>query len=123
MLGWIPIVGPIIDGLVSIFNKKQDADVEKHKVDGAVRETELKTSQEILSIFKDDVGVRFSRDLVIVPTSTYCALTVWDYMVVLKYPELVWGVKAIPVESGLAWLPYAVLVFLLGNTYLNRTNK
>jgi hypothetical protein len=120
MFGWIPVLGPIIDGIVSIFNKKMDTDVQKKKIEAGTREVEITSSTAILSAFRDDIGVKISRDLVIFPVAVWTALTVWDYIIVIPYPWLVWGTKAIPEASGLAFLPYAVMVFLLGNTYLNK---
>lgn len=122
-LGWIPVIGPIIDGIFGYLNKKQDTAVEIRKVEGEERTVAMTTSASILTAFKDDISIKVARDIVVYPTVIHAALTMWDYTVVTKFPDLVWGTKAIPVGSGYEWLAYAVMVFLLGNTYLNKLHK
>lgn len=123
MFGWIPVLGPIIDGIFSFLNKKTDADVENKKTAAGVRTAEVSASVQTLAIFKDDIGVRLARDLIMFPVSVFTAVTVWDYFIVTRYPDLVWGTKAIPEGSGLEWLPYAVMMFLFGNLFLNRKQR
>lgn len=122
-LSWLPILGPIIEGTFSFLNKKEDATIKKTEVDGEVRQTEVVSSVKTLEVFKDDITVRLARDIIMFPVAIYTAVATWDYFIVLRYPELVWGVKRIPPESGLEYLIYAVLVFLFGNLYLNRKQQ
>jgi hypothetical protein len=117
MLGWLPIVGPIIDGIVSIFTKVKDTEVQKYNTDGTVTIEKIKASQATLETFKSDIGVRLCRDLVIFFPSLWCALIGWDTLVSSKWPELMWHVNKYP--DSLSYLPGAVLTFLLGNTALN----
>lgn len=112
MFSWIPIIGPVIDGIVSIFVKTKDTQLEKHKVD-------TKASVDTLAIFKDDIGVRISRDLIMFPTAVWTALIVWDTIVEHRFPHMVFVVGKFKDGSGLEMLPYAVLTFLFGVTAMN----
>jgi hypothetical protein len=112
-LGWIPVIGPIIDGIFGYLNKKQDTAVEIRKVEGSERIAELNQSKSILETFSTNIF----------PVCVMTALVVWDYIVAIPYPNLIWGIKAIPDGSGFSWLPQSVMVFLLGNTYLNNKQK
>lgn len=117
MFGWIPIIGPIIDGIVSIFSKYKDVELEKYKVDGQVDVETLKASTAIIESTKDDVGVRLARDIVIFPVAIWSAIIGWDTIVAIRWPELKFMVEKYP--DSVAYLPGAVLAFLLGNIGLN----
>jgi hypothetical protein len=122
-LGWIPVIGPIIDGIFGYLNKKQDTAVEIRKVEGSERIAELNQSKSILETFSTNIFINMCRDIVVFPVCVMTALVVWDYIVAIPYPNLIWGIKAIPDGSGFSWLPQSVMVFLLGNTYLNNKQK
>lgn len=112
MFGWIPLIGPIIDGIVSIFSKWQDTQLGKYKVNGEVDVQAMKASEGIIAATKDDIGVRISRDLMIFPVSVWTSIISWDTIVAIRYPTLMFHVA--PYPSSLEYLPYAVVTFLLG---------
>ena len=112
VLGWIPILGPIINGIVSIFVKSQDTVVAKYKVDGTVDVQALQSSAAITIAAQDDIGVRLSRDLVMFPGSCWCALYLWDKIVAHHWPMLVFDVA--PLDGPLTVLPMALLTFFFG---------
>jgi hypothetical protein len=112
MFGWIPIIGPIIDGIVSMFNKIQDKDIVKIKTDGTVDIASIKAAQEVTSSFKDDIGVRLARDIIMFPGSIWCGIYIWDKIMALRYPDLVWGVASL--DGPMFMLPYALLTFFFG---------
>ena len=114
ILSNIPILGPIVD----IIKGHQNLVVEKYKTDGTVDIEAMKASAQIIESTKDDIGTRLARDILIFPWAIYGGLTGWDYTVALHWPSLVWTTKVVPVESGLAYLPYMVCVYLLGATGL-----
>lgn len=117
MLGWIPIIGPIIDGIVSIFNKYKDVEAIKYKTDGEVSIEGFKASANIIESTKDDIGIRFARDIVCYPVAIWSALIGWDTIVVRRWPDLMFHVEKYP--ESVSYLPYAVLAFLLGNIGFN----
>lgn len=123
MLSWIPILGPIIEGIFSIFNKRMDTAVINHQTDADVTKAGYTASVQSLVAFKDDIGVRLTRDIILFPVAVWTALIVWDKIVDIRYPWLVWGVSPLKEETGLAFLPYAVMVFLLGNFAVNKWTR
>lgn len=119
MFTWLPIVGPIIDGIVSIFNKKADTTVANRQIDADVRKAEITSSTQTLIAFKDDINIRISRDIIIFPVCVWTGLIVWDKIVAIPFPYLVWGVLPLTEATGLAFLPYAVMTFLFGVVAVN----
>lgn len=119
MFGWIPIIGPVIDGIVAIFSKQKDTEVEKYKVDGKIDVEAMKASSRIIEATKDDIGTRLARDILIFPWAVYGGLTGWDYTVAKHWPSLVFVTTPVDPRSGLEYLPYMVFVYLLGAVGLN----
>lgn len=117
MLGWIPIIGPIIDGIFASFNKYQDVGLKKYQEDAQTKREGSKDAVRILETFKDDIGVRLARDIVIFPVAIWSALIGWDTIVAKRFPEIMWHVEKYP--ESVAYLPGAVLLFLLGNVGIN----
>lgn len=117
MFGWIPILGPIIDGIVSIFIKQKDTELGKYQEDTKVDVATIKAYSNIIESTKDDVGVRLARDIIILPVAIWTALISWDTIVIREYPNLVFIVEKYP--DSVSYLPGAVLAFLLGNIGLN----
>lgn len=122
LVGWLPIIGPIIDGIVSIFNKKQDTELGKYTVDGQVAQTQMQSANALAIAFMHDIPVRIARDMIMFPGSVWCGLVVWDKIVAIKYPWLVWGVLPLA-KSGMDYLPYALLAFFFGAGAIMWTRK
>lgn len=117
MLGWLPFIGPIIDGIVSIFKGKQNVEIQKYIVDGKVDVEAMKASVAIVEATKDDIGIRLARDLLVFPPVIWAGLIGWDTIVALNHPQ--WMISIAPYPAPLVFLPYCVAVFLLGNIGLN----
>lgn len=109
MLGWIPIIGPIIDGIVSVIKGHQDVVIKKDTNDVE----EIKARLQLLAALKDDIGVRLSRDLIMFPVAVWCAIATWDTIVAREHPHLMYVVEKFP-PGPLEYLPLAVLGFLFG---------
>lgn len=116
ILGLIPVVGPIIDGVVAIVKGKQDASVKKADIEAGVTKTALEASNALTTAFKDDVAVRVCRDIIMFPGSIYCGTIIWDRYMHIRYPDLVWGVM--PLQGAMEYLPYALLTFFFGSAFL-----
>lgn len=114
MLSWIPLIGPIIDGLVSIFTKKMDTTVQVKTIEAGQEKVLVQSSQQTLTDFKDDIGIRIIRDALLVPIIVWTDLIVWDKIIELRHPDWVWGVKPLTDATGIEFLPYAAITFLLG---------
>lgn len=114
---WLPIIGPIIQGLASVFIKFKDTELGKYTVDGKVDIEAIKASANIIETTRDDIGIRLSRDVIIFPVAVWTAIASWDTIIVYHYPNLMF--KVAPYPPSLAFLPYAVMTFLLGNIAMN----
>lgn len=121
LLGWLPVVGPIIDGIVSVFNKTQDTTVAKYRVDGEVDKELIQSNTQIILAFADQIPVRIARDVIMFPGSAWCGLFVWDKIVAHKYPWLVWNVA--PLSGPMLILPAALLAFFFGMSALGTFRK
>lgn len=117
MLGWIPLIGPIIDGIVSIFTKYQDTSLGKYTVDGKVDVAAMKASTTIIEATKDDIGIRILRDTLLIFPVAWSGLVGWDTIVAKHWPHLMFHV--VPYPPSLAYLPFAAATFLLGNIAVN----
>lgn len=113
MLSWIPLIGPIIQGITSIFSGYFS---EKTAVVQAEVETE-KTAAEIIRDTNEDILLRILRDMAVAPVVVWSMFIGWDTIVAYHYPDLMWRIPNYP--ESVAYLPYIVLVFLFGNIGLN----
>lgn len=117
LLSVIPILGPIIQGVVDVFNKQADISLQKqadtnktelgklqdkNKTDVAV----IQTRAQVAVAFKDDLGVRLIRDIVMFPVASWTGF----YYYHLMFPQWSWEVLAPP--ENLQYLSYAVFGFL-----------
>jgi hypothetical protein len=118
---FIPVVGPIVDGIVTIFKNRSDAKVATAKIDSDERVQTMQASNSLVSLFVNDVMVRVCRDIIMFPGSIYCGTIIWDRWVEIRHPELVWGVK--PLMGSMELLPFALLTFFFGSAYLYWTQR
>lgn len=117
LLSWIPLIGPIVQGIAGIFTKKEDTALAKYQTDASVRKDDNATALGTLQTFKDDVGIKIMRDMVCFPVVVWSMIIGWDTIVALRFPDLMFHIDKYP--ESVAYLPYAVLVFLLGNIGIN----
>lgn len=117
MLSWIPFVGPIIDGVVSIFTKMQDTSLGKYKVDGDVAVQTIKSGNEVTLAFINEIPVRIARDMIMFPGSAWCGLYIWDKIVNFHYPQLVFKVASL--DGPMVNLPFALMAFFFGVSAMN----
>ncbi len=117
MLGWIPFIGPILQGLFntvsSIYSKFKDTQLGMRQAEV----TEAQVSAQIIHDTNDDLGIRILRDAVCLPVVVWTMIIGWDTIMVHHHPDLVFIVEKYP--DSVAYLPYAVLMFLLGNIGIN----
>lgn len=124
-LGWLPIVGPIIQGVVSIFTKKMDTDVSKLTITRNSDVEEAKVSAQIIHDTQDSIGLRLMRDIVCFPVVVWVFLVSWDTILAENTwvsHEWMWHTAGFDKTSA-PYLPYAVITFLLGNIGLNMWNR
>jgi hypothetical protein len=114
---WIPLIGPIIQGVVSIFTKQQDTSLAKYKAGVEADTEDAKTSARIIEATRDDISIRIMRDAVLITPVVWSALIGWDTIVAMRWPWLMFHVADYP--PNVAYLPYAAIAFLLGNIGIN----
>jgi|SRR5882724_8604788 len=122
MLSWLPIVGPIIEGLLntvsSIYNKKQDTVLARQQDDNKTDVAVIQTRAQVAIAFKDDLGVRLVRDFIMFPVGVWTALKAY-YLCIHGYaPEYTWEIMNWP--SELMYIPYAVVAFLFVTAWKGR---
>lgn len=117
LTSWIPVIGPIINGISSVLNKLQDTKVAEINADAQTRQVEAQTSAQIIEATKDNIGLQVMRDVICLPIAVWSCLLGWDTIVALRWPDLMFHVSDFP--PNVAYLPYVVLVFLFGNIGLN----
>lgn len=117
LLGWIPVLGPVIDGILSIFTKHEDTVVEKYKVDGSVDTQIIQSSTQLTLAMANDIAFRLARDLVMFPGALWCGLFVEGKIMDRMYPEYVWTVSAL--DGPLEYLPYALFTYFFGVTAMH----
>lgn len=113
-LSWIPIIGPIIQGILGIFKNVTDVKLAKIQTEAKVTIESMKASNELIRITQDDIGVRLCRDLIMFPVALWTAIISWDTIVAIRFPEWRFLVEKYP--PSVEYLPYAVITFLFGYT-------
>jgi len=119
MLAFLPIIGPIIQGLTSIFSKWQDTKLGTLTVERQQDTEEAKVSAQIIHDTQDDIGLRLMRDMVCFPIVVWVMLVSWDTIIAeSSYNAWMFHVAGFDKTSA-PYLPYAVITFLLGNIGIN----
>jgi|SRR6185312_1529567 len=112
MLSWLPLIGPILQGLgstaVSLYSTFKSTEVEQIKA-GV---TDAQTSAQIIRDTNDDICLRLLRDAALVFPILWSAIIGWDTVVAYHYPELMWRVPDYPVD--VRYIPYGAFAFLFG---------
>lgn len=127
MFGWIPFIGPIIQGLFNtvsgIYSKFKDTQLGMRQADVE----EAKVSAQIIHDTNDDIGLRIMRDAACLPVVVWMSLIGWDTILsgrdrlgVMYHPwakDLIWHVPDYP--FSVSYIPYVVIAFLFGNIGFN----
>lgn len=114
ILGFLPVFGPIISGILEYLNKKEDRELAKYQVDAQGQREAVQAANALTLGFIGDIGVKVARDIVMWPMAIWYALGTWDKIVGIHYPDWVWNVDAFPTHGGLEYLPMAFLGFIFG---------
>ena len=121
MLTWIPIIGPIIGGIVDIFKQKTNTDLARQVDTNKTSTEKLKSNNladiaiiqaraEVAKEFKDDWGSKITRDIIMFPVGLWVFLTLWDSTFRNLIPDYTFRTLALP--SNMEYIPYAVIAFL-----------
>lgn len=117
MLGWIPLLGPILQGILStvstIYFKYKDTEVAKRVSDTA----DAQVGAQIIHDTNDDISLRIVRDIALIPPVAWSALIGWDTIIVHRWPWLMWHVENYP--AAVQYIPYGAFAFLFGVLGMN----
>lgn len=131
MLSWIPLLGPIIQGISSIFQGYFNEKVQLKQADVQQDLGETQAAVDIIHTTNDDILLRILRDMAILPVVVWSMLIGWDTIIGAawkdaqgnfhRYHEWAnqWMFIVGDYPQSVAYLPYVVLVFLFGNIGLN----
>lgn len=117
ILGWIPLLGPIIQGASSIVGSIANEKVVQMQTGAQVTIAETQAAVQIIQATNDDICIRILRDAICLIPVIWTMLIGWDTIVAVRYHDLMFHVAKYP--PSLSYLPYAVMVFLLGNIGIN----
>lgn len=118
MLAWIPFIGPFIQAVVSIFTKVQDTkaalaqtEATKAVALGAQDVEIIKARAAVATAFKDDIGVKFARDVILNWYAIYISLIFYDSCFRNLLPSwMTWRTLALP--ASLEYLCAGIVAFL-----------
>jgi hypothetical protein len=117
MLSWIPLLGPILQGLFNtvstIYSKFKDTQLGMREQDVE----EAKVSAQIIHDTNDDIGLRIMRDGALFFPVVWGGLIGWDTIVSHNCPEWMFHVNNYPDSVG--YIPYAAYAFLFGVIGIN----
>jgi hypothetical protein len=127
MLAWIPLLGPILQGLFStastIYGKFKDSEVAKLQTTRTNDLEEAKVAAQIIQTTNDDIALRIMRDAMCLPIVVWCMLIGWDTIIAENsWKVYMWHVASFD-KTSVPYLPYAVITFLLGNIGINMWNR
>jgi|SRR6267154_1324955 len=119
-LSWIPLLGPILQGLFStassIYSKFKDTQVGMRQQEVA----EEQVAAQVIHDTNDDIGVRILRDAYCTPAVVNVLFTGWDTLIA-ESPHVdhswMWHVASYP--DSYAWYLPSVAAFLVGTVGLN----
>lgn len=117
MLSWIPLLGPILQGLFStastIYSKFKDTEVAKRVQDTA----DAQIGAQIVQSNMQYLSIRIMTDAALIMPVVWSALIGWDTIVAIRYPELKFNVADYP--TNVQYIPYGAFAFLFGVLGMN----
>lgn len=122
LLGWIPILGPIIQGITGIFGKFMDSKVAIQESADTRDIAEATVAAQIIHDTNDDICLRLMRDMACLPVVVWTMLIGWD-TIIAKTSFKTWMWHTADYPDSVKYIPYAILVFLFGNIGINMFNR
>lgn len=127
MLGFIPLLGPIIQGISSIFSSFFNKEIAVVQAGAQVAISETQATTQIIHDTQDDILLRILRDAAILPVVAWTALIGWDTIIGARQSNgqlwhhwaSDWMFHVGDYPQSVGYIPYAALVFLFGNIGFN----
>lgn len=117
MLSWIPLLGPILQGLFntasSMYGKFKDTEVAKRTADTA----DAQVGAQIIESNMQYLSIRIMTDAALLMPVAWSFLIGWDTIVARRYPEWMFHVADYP--PTVQYIPYGAFAFLFGALGMN----
>lgn len=117
MLSWIPLLGPILQGLFStattIYGKFKDTEIAKRTADTA----DAQVGAQIVENNSQYLSIRIMTDAALLMPVAWSFLIGWDTIVAKRYPEWMFHVADYP--PNVQYIPYGAFAFLFGVLGMN----
>lgn len=117
MLSWIPLLGPILQGLFStassIYATFKSTQVEQIKADTTV----AVASAEMVESNNHYLSIRILTDAALLMPVVWSFLIGWDTVVSKRFPDLMFHVADYP--KNVQYIPYGAFAFLFGVLGMN----
>lgn len=117
MLSWIPLLGPILQGLFStvstIYGKFKDTEVAKRTADTA----DAQVGAQIVENNSQYLSIRIMTDAALLMPVVWSFLIGWDTIVAYRYPDWMFHVADYP--PNVQYIPYGAFAFLFGVLGMN----
>lgn len=117
MLSWIPLLGPILQGLFStastVYGKFKDTEVAKRTADTA----DAQIGAHIVENNSQYLSIRIMTDAALLMPVAWSFLIGWDTIVAKRFPELMFHVADYP--ENVQYIPYGAFAFLFGVLGMN----
>lgn len=120
---WLPIIGPIIQGIVDVVKGRQDVSIKTYQEDTKRQGKETDADVAVINsraqvaIQQNSLGNQLMRDVVMFPVAVHTLMSYWDAIFV-KHTAYVFGVAQVP--ENLQYIPYAVIAYLFVTAYRGR---
>lgn len=117
MLSWLPLIGPIIQGLFNtasgIYSKFKDTQIGMRVQDTA----DAKVGAEIIESNNQYLSFRIMTDAALIMPVIWSTLIGWDTIVAKRFPDLMFHVADYP--ATVQYIPYGAFGFLFGVLGMN----
>lgn len=117
MLSWIPLLGPILQGLFStvgtVYGKYKDTEVAKRTADTA----DAQIGAHVIENNSQYLSIRIMTDAALIMPVAWSFLIGWDTIVAKRYPEWMFHVADYP--QNVQYIPYGAFAFLFGVLGMN----
>lgn len=117
MLSWIPLLGPILQGLFNtasaIYSKFKDTQLGMRVQDTA----DAQIGAQIVQSNMQYLSIRIMTDAALIMPVVWSALIGWDTIVAKRFPGWMFHVADYP--DNVQYIPYGAFAFLFGVLGMN----
>lgn len=117
MFSWIPVIGPIIQGILNtvsgIYSKFKDTQLGMRVQDSV----DAQTGAQIIESNNQYLSIRILTDLALIFPVVWSGFIGWDTIVAKRFPTWMFHVADYP--PNVQYIPYGAFAFLFGVLGMN----